>query len=688
MTTPTSKPIPSSDVVDLVYNINTMDKLISGTGEYPDRFGKMLPSYSEQMNRLGWYSPVAFAAGIQVNSPRVIVIEGGSRYFPKPELLPFTTTSTFNPDQWSMFDQSFAGAEIAQLGTYDLLRSYSGAATLVYVAGRLNDQDGAAGHFAVDEADTTSLDNNGTILVGADGRRWKRQAIGGKVDVSVFGIDYSKLTTQRNELQYAFDMCAKAKLTALVSGKVFVDTSVKTDAGGDTWNVAISIPANFTYEFINKGEVALLPNNLTQTFIFDYYPNDNIVGINPKLTGDRLTHIGSTGEWGYGHNIQNCSNVTLHNPVTANCWGDGIYIGHRWDAKINKPSFNINVYNPVTKLCRRNGISVCGGDNINIYNPYAENITGTAPQSGIDVEPEGAPTSLTPKTLSNVNIFDPVSRDCGTSGLHVAILNSMPDNISLTVFNPVDFNSLRAITLDCLSDMAATKVGQITINSPVSNQAKQNAFVLTSASNVVVDVINPVANNCATTAASETGTYDSACLVRGWPTTNKGIENLSIHDLIVNDSRATKSSTYPIIEAYDSATTLPAAKNSVFSVSKSTAKYGEQVRLANGIDISSKIVGRNSVKSGSVQQSKFGSVSVLDVMPLSAVNISIDMACELNLNIANIIGSATKLIPPAGFRIAPYAAGQTITNTAGGLFKLVPFDNTTLVLAGDQSKWA
>lgn len=64
---------------------------------------------------------------------------------------------------------------LIRLDTYAALRAYFGPATAAYVAGRTDDQDGAAGNFAVDEADTTSADNDGTIIVDANGRRWKRQ---------------------------------------------------------------------------------------------------------------------------------------------------------------------------------------------------------------------------------------------------------------------------------------------------------------------------------------------------------------------------------------------------------------------------------------------------------------------------------------------------------------------------------
>ena len=70
-------------------------------------------------------------------------------------------------------------ADIAQrlpeIGTYVLLRAYSGPLTAFYVRGRSHIFDGASGPFRVDASDTSSADNGVTILVDAVGRRWKRE---------------------------------------------------------------------------------------------------------------------------------------------------------------------------------------------------------------------------------------------------------------------------------------------------------------------------------------------------------------------------------------------------------------------------------------------------------------------------------------------------------------------------------
>lgn len=64
---------------------------------------------------------------------------------------------------------------LPEIGTYALLRSYTGPVTAFLVRGVESIFDGGAGVFRVDASDTTTADNGGTVLVDASGRRWKRQ---------------------------------------------------------------------------------------------------------------------------------------------------------------------------------------------------------------------------------------------------------------------------------------------------------------------------------------------------------------------------------------------------------------------------------------------------------------------------------------------------------------------------------
>lgn len=71
---------------------------------------------------------------------------------------------------------------------YVALRAYTGLAKTVRITGLLTtaQPQGIAGFFQYDETDATSADNGGTIIVGSDGRRWKR-VYSGAVKAAWFG---------------------------------------------------------------------------------------------------------------------------------------------------------------------------------------------------------------------------------------------------------------------------------------------------------------------------------------------------------------------------------------------------------------------------------------------------------------------------------------------------------------------
>lgn len=89
------------------------------------------------------------------------------------------------------------------LATYSALRSYSGSSTSVRVSSKLLE-----GQFVHDSADTTSTDNGGTVIVGSDGRRWKRY-FSGRVNTTWFGTVGDGTTDDRPAFQAAIDFaCA------------------------------------------------------------------------------------------------------------------------------------------------------------------------------------------------------------------------------------------------------------------------------------------------------------------------------------------------------------------------------------------------------------------------------------------------------------------------------------------------
>ncbi|WP_352434276.1 hypothetical protein [Citrobacter cronae] len=71
---------------------------------------------------------------------------------------------------------------------YQDIRNYSGAGATFHCYGIQNIFDGGDGYFDIDPSDTATADNGGTVLVDANGRRWKRRISDGVIHAEWFGM--------------------------------------------------------------------------------------------------------------------------------------------------------------------------------------------------------------------------------------------------------------------------------------------------------------------------------------------------------------------------------------------------------------------------------------------------------------------------------------------------------------------
>lgn len=157
--------------------------------------------------------------------------------------------------------------------------------------------------------------------------------------------------------------------------------------------------AGFGYQteggvFPRSNQTIVLSNNATLKAITNsngFYNIINLVSvenvhiIGGKVQGEKDTHDGTYGEYGYGVNIVASKNITIEQMEVFNCWGDSIFVG--WVGETN--SHNVKIYNCKLHDSRRQGISVVGGLDVVIRDCEIYNISGTAPQYGIDIEPDG-----------------------------------------------------------------------------------------------------------------------------------------------------------------------------------------------------------------------------------------------------------------------------------------------------------
>lgn len=73
---------------------------------------------------------------------------------------------------------SASSSAAVTLNTVEDLRDNESPYPLFYLLGYHDPGDGGGGHFWLDSGDTTSVDNGGTIIVDANGRRYKRPEVG------------------------------------------------------------------------------------------------------------------------------------------------------------------------------------------------------------------------------------------------------------------------------------------------------------------------------------------------------------------------------------------------------------------------------------------------------------------------------------------------------------------------------
>lgn len=111
----------------------------------------------------------------------------------------------------------------------------------------------------------------------------------------------------------------------------------------------------------------------------------NIAVVGGTILGDRSAHSGVGGEWGMGINIAGCTNVRIENVQIRDCWGDGIYVGGTRRGE----SRHVLVQSCVVENNRRQGLSMTGCIDATIDDCAFNGTHGTAPQSGIDLEPNG-----------------------------------------------------------------------------------------------------------------------------------------------------------------------------------------------------------------------------------------------------------------------------------------------------------
>ncbi len=166
--------------------------------------------------------------------------------------------------------------------------------------------------------------------------------------------------------------------------------------GSGIWGLMLG--SNMTFAMTSGATLKAIGVSSSTYGILCSNGGSNITISGGNIVGERATHTGSGGESGMGIYL-NASNVTVTGVTVSECWGDGFYVCDN--------SSNITFTNCVGNHNRRQGLSITAGNTFLVTGCTFSNTTGTDPQCGIDIEPNGS-VPVTGVHITNCQIFNNV----------------------------------------------------------------------------------------------------------------------------------------------------------------------------------------------------------------------------------------------------------------------------------------
>jgi len=267
-----------------------------------------------------------------------------------------------------------------------------------------------------------------------------------------FGVTGNGRTNDRASLQTAIDQSV---------GKTLVITgNCRIDAQG------LTLRSGSRVRFAPGASIKLLPHDETFYQIIRIWDVQDVVLEHATLDGSKELNAAPNdphnGGYGMGISIAGSSNVMLISPTTSGCWGDGIYIANSYARKNQWPT-GIRVLDHRAYRCRRQGVSIISGTNIIFERPVWEDIGGTMPSAGLDIEPNS-----NVDLLEKIRVVNPTARNCRTGILIYlqALVGPQPKDVEIEITNHRDeFSTVAPLNISGLELNGHVVKGRIVINS-------------------------------------------------------------------------------------------------------------------------------------------------------------------------------------------------------------------------------
>ncbi|MDR3591506.1 MAG: glycosyl hydrolase family 28-related protein [Negativicutes bacterium] len=297
---------------------------------------------------------------------------------------------------------------------------------------------------------------------------------------------------------------------------------------------SICLKSNVTLQMSPTTILKAIANNSTSYTMLNLYNVSNVTITSGVLMGDRTTHTGTTGEWGIGVKIMGSTGVSVTGTTAKNCWGDGFYIGSIG----SKVCQSITLTDIVSDNNRRQGLTIIGGVNLQIIRPKLTNTNGTAPQHGLDIEPN-AITDI----LQNVVITAPSTATNQGDGISIDLikLKGTTTPVSISILSHQDTGSYMGMEIYNTWDVILP--GTVLIDRPVWTNSRYNGMSVENLNNnsYKLTVNLPTVINC-NTNANPYGNFGSSYCSINWPlqALTGGTKNVQIVSAAAIDTRTPK----------------------------------------------------------------------------------------------------------------------------------------------------
>lgn len=322
------------------------------------------------------------------------------------------------------------------------------------------------------------------------------------VDVKDFGAVGDGVTLDRQSMQNAINYASENNVPyVIIRNGTFLIDFVDTPYPNTTYTYGrgLELKSNIKYIILNA-TIEAQPNSYGRYYLLlsDNQNNISIKGFNSTIKGERLDHTNNpnypTGQNEQGHciYITDSEYIEINGLKIINAWGDGICSNY---------SNFLNINNVTCDYNRRQGYSSVTGYNIVVENSTFSNTEGTAPQSGIDIEPDPTGDDSYNIQINNCNFINNKG-----AGLWITV-NSYNIDVTGCLFDGNRFNT-RIISVNntpiphditiqrCIyrngTDIGITIYGgdSITIKECEFNELSANRSIDTSSvlsTNVIVD---------------------------------------------------------------------------------------------------------------------------------------------------------------------------------------------------------